>query len=75
MVAKLSSRAGFTRREFTAFRLNAILAKHTGQPIEVIAKDTDRDRYLSADQAKAYGLVDEVLIAAPKKTEIVTPMA
>lgn len=55
--------------------LNDILAKHTGQPIEVIAKDTDRDRYLTAEQAKAYGLVDEVLVAAPKKTEIVTPPA
>ena len=41
--------------------LNGILARHTGQPIEVIAKDTDRDRYLSAVEAKAYGLVDEVL--------------
>lgn len=50
--------------------LNAILAKHTGQPIEVIAKDTDRDRYLTAPQAKEYGLVDEVLTAAPKKTEV-----
>lgn len=44
--------------------LNGILAKHTGQPIEVIAKDTDRDRYLSAVEAKAYGLVDEVLSKA-----------
>jgi ATP-dependent Clp protease, protease subunit len=41
--------------------LNRILADHTGQPIEVIAKDTDRDRYLTAGQAKEYGLVDEVL--------------
>lgn len=41
--------------------LNAILAKHTGQPLDVIAKDTDRDRYLTAIQAKEYGLVDEVL--------------
>lgn len=41
--------------------LNRILAQHTGQPIEVIAKDTDRDRYLSAGQAKEYGLVDEIL--------------
>jgi ATP-dependent Clp protease protease subunit len=41
--------------------LNEILASHTGQPIEVIAKDTDRDRYLSAPQAKEYGLVDEVV--------------
>ena len=42
-------------------RLNEILAKHTGQPIERVAKDTERDRYLSAVQAKEYGLVDEVV--------------
>lgn len=41
--------------------LNQILARHTGQPLEVIARDTDRDRFLSAAQAKEYGLVDEVL--------------
>jgi len=41
--------------------INEILARHTGQPIERIAKDTDRDRYLSAIQAKEYGLVDEVV--------------
>src|SRR6267154_6009309 len=40
-------------------RLNEILAKHTGQPIDVIAKETDRDRYMSAIQAKEYGIVDE----------------
>jgi ATP-dependent Clp protease, protease subunit len=41
--------------------INEILAKHTGQPIERIAKDTERDRYLTAVQSKEYGLVDEVL--------------
>ena len=41
--------------------LNKILASHTGQDIEVIAKDTERDRYLSAGQSKEYGLVDEVV--------------
>lgn len=41
--------------------LNAILAHHTGQPIERIAEDTDRDRYMSPQQAKDYGLIDEVL--------------
>ena len=50
--------------------LNGILARHTGQPIEVIAKDTDRDRYLSAVEAKAYGLIDEVL---SKATPVPTP--
>lgn len=42
--------------------LNQILANHTGQPIERIAKDTGRDRYLNAGQSKEYGLVDEVLL-------------
>src|SRR6186997_1177413 len=42
-------------------RLNEILAKHTGQKIETIERDTDRDNFLSADQAVQYGLVDKVL--------------
>lgn len=41
--------------------LNQILAHHTGQPMERIAKDTDRDRFMSAHEAKEYGLVDDVL--------------
>lgn len=41
--------------------LNGVLAHHTGQPIEVIAQDTDRDNFMSAEDAKAYGLIDEVL--------------
>src|SRR5437660_6183985 len=41
--------------------INEILARHTGQPYERIAKDTERDRYLTALQAKEYGLVDEVV--------------
>ncbi len=41
--------------------INEILAKHTGQPIERVARDTERDRYLTAIQAKEYGLVDEVV--------------
>lgn len=46
-------------------RLNEILAKHTGQPIEIIAKETDRDKYYHANEAKAFGLVDEVLNRPP----------
>jgi ATP-dependent Clp protease protease subunit len=42
-------------------RLNEILAKHTNQPLEVIARETDRDKYYHAAEAKAFGLVDEVL--------------
>jgi ATP-dependent Clp protease protease subunit len=53
--------------------LNRVLAKHTGQPIERIAKDTDRDRYLTAIEAKEYGLVDEVLdkpLVQPDEDEV-----
>lgn len=46
--------------------LNGILAAHTGKPIEMIAKDTDRDFYLNAEEAKEYGVVDDIL----KKTAI-----
>jgi len=44
-------------------KINKILAKHTGQPLEKIEKDTDRDFYLSAEEAKEYGLIDEVIKA------------
>lgn len=43
-------------------RLNAILVKHTGQPLEKIRHDTERDHFLSSDDAKTYGLIDEVLV-------------
>jgi ATP-dependent Clp protease protease subunit len=42
-------------------RINEILAKHTGQPISRIEKDTDRDFYMSADEAKSYGIIDEII--------------
>ena len=45
-------------------RLNEILARHTKQSLEVIARETDRDKYYSAQEAKAFGLVDEVLSKA-----------
>ncbi len=45
----------------TRERLNHVLAEHTGQPLETIATDTDRDFYMTALEAKEYGLVDEVL--------------
>jgi ATP-dependent Clp protease, protease subunit len=49
--------------------LNGILSKHTGQPLERIAADTERDYYMSADQAKTYGIIDQVVAkrAAPLK--------
>ncbi|NMD42748.1 MAG: ATP-dependent Clp endopeptidase proteolytic subunit ClpP [Firmicutes bacterium] len=45
--------------------LNEILSRHTGQPVERIARDTDRDFFISAEEAKEYGLVDEVLVHRP----------
>ena len=51
----------------TRARLNDILASHTGQPLERIRTDTDRDRFMEANEAREYGLVDEVLEArAPR---------
>ena len=46
----------------TRDRLNKILAERTGQPIEVIEKDTDRYNFMTAEEAKAYGLIDEVMV-------------
>jgi ATP-dependent Clp protease, protease subunit len=48
--------------------IDEILARHTGQPVEKVTRDTDRDFILTADQAKEYGIVDEVLAAGPVST-------
>ena len=42
-------------------RLDEILAQHTGKPIEVVNRDSDRDFFMSADEARAYGLIDEII--------------
>ena len=51
-------------------RLNRILIKHTGHPLEKIEKDTDRDRFMSAEEAMDYGLIDQVIehMETPKTT-------
>ncbi|WKY46393.1 ATP-dependent Clp endopeptidase proteolytic subunit ClpP [Eubacteriaceae bacterium ES3] len=46
----------------TREKLNTILSERTGQPIETIAKDTDRDNFMTAEEAKAYGLIDEIIV-------------
>ncbi|MDI3535744.1 MAG: ATP-dependent Clp protease, protease subunit [Eubacteriaceae bacterium] len=46
----------------TREKLNSILSERTGQPLETIAKDTDRDNFMTAEQAKAYGLIDEIIV-------------
>jgi ATP-dependent Clp protease protease subunit len=50
-------------------RLNEIYAKHTGQPVEAIEKALDRDTYMNAEEAKAFGLVDQVLARRPDSGE------
>ncbi|PIT92447.1 MAG: ATP-dependent Clp endopeptidase, proteolytic subunit ClpP [Candidatus Harrisonbacteria bacterium CG10_big_fil_rev_8_21_14_0_10_42_17] len=50
-------------------RLNRVLVKHTGQSLGKIEKDTDRDFYMSAEEAKVYGLIDQVIKASGKKKE------
>jgi ATP-dependent Clp protease protease subunit len=48
---------------FLKQRLNEIMAKHTGQDVDTVSKDTDRDNFLSAEQSVKYGLVDKVLVS------------
>ena len=47
--------------------INELLVKHTGQSLEKIQKDTDRDYFMSAEEAKEYGVIDEVIYGKPKK--------
>jgi ATP-dependent Clp protease, protease subunit len=48
-------------------RLDEIMAKHTGQPIERVHRDSERDYFLSAEEARIYGLIDEVIVRVPKE--------
>ena len=53
-------------------RLNEIMAKHTGQPLERISQDTERDYFMSAEEAMRYGLIDEVITRPPKLLKAVS---
>jgi len=53
----------------TKRRLNEILAHHTARPLEDIEKDTDRDRYMSAEESKTYGLIDSVFVKKPREAK------
>jgi ATP-dependent Clp protease protease subunit len=46
--------------------LNGILARHTGQPIERVTQDTERDYFLTPEQAKSYGLIDDIILTPDK---------
>ncbi|NTU74324.1 ATP-dependent Clp protease proteolytic subunit, partial [Candidatus Roizmanbacteria bacterium] len=49
--------------------LEELLAGHTGQPVEKVREDSERDRWMSATEAKEYGIVDEIFIRRPASTE------
>lgn len=56
-------------------RLNTIISKHTGKPIEQVEKDCDRDNFMTAEEAKAYGLVDEVVQSRKEVPSLVAQAA
>jgi ATP-dependent Clp protease protease subunit len=64
-------------KEITRYRklLEELIAEHTGQPLEKVEKDTDRDYILTADEAVAYGVVDEVITSRKIKPELATAAA
>ena len=64
-------------KEITRYRklLEELIAEHTGQTLEKVAKDTDRDYILTADEAVAYGVVDEVITSRKIKPELATAAA
>lgn len=49
----------------TKKKLNEILAKNSGKPVEIVERDTDRDNYLSAEEAQEYGLIDRIFVKRP----------
>ncbi len=53
---------------FLREKLNGIIAERTGQPLEVIQKDTDRDNFMTAERAKEYGLIDSIITRKPTET-------
>src|SRR5919201_1820443 len=64
-------------REIVRYRklIDELIAQHTGQPLEKVAKDTDRDYILTADEAVEYGIVDEVISSRKIKPELATAAA
>ena len=64
----------FTRELLrTRDRINEIMAYHTGQDVETIKRDTERDYWMTADEAKSYGIVDEILALHPGSVEKESP--
>ncbi|MBD2104521.1 ATP-dependent Clp endopeptidase proteolytic subunit ClpP [Leptolyngbya sp. FACHB-261] len=55
-------------------RLNDLMAFHTGQPLDRIEQDTERDFFMSAEESRAYGLIDEVIVKRPRPEEAAVPV-
>jgi ATP-dependent Clp protease protease subunit len=53
-------------------KMNELMSKHTGRPVEQIERDMDRDRFMSADEAKAYGIIDNVISHRGQMEEALT---
>ena len=53
--------------------LEEIISRHSGQPIEKVRKDIERDKILTAEDAKAYGLVDDVFVSRKRRPAVVSP--
>jgi len=51
-------------------RMNEILASHTGQPIEKIERDTERDFFMSAEEAKSYGIIDDIILSTARPADV-----
>ena len=47
--------------------MNQMLSQNTGKPLEIVEKDTDRDNYMTAQEAKDYGIIDEIFVSRDKK--------
>ena len=57
---------------YTRSTVNRLLAKHTGQPVERIERDFERDNYMSAEEAKAYGMIDHVIQQRGELVDVTT---
>lgn len=53
-------------------KMNELMAKHTGRPLEEIERDVDRDRFMSADEAKTYGMIDQVVVSREETAPTLT---
>src|SRR5438067_1469533 len=71
MVVESTNRGERAVDIYSRLLTNGILARHTGQPMECVQQDTDRDFFMTPDAAKAYGLIDDIILT-PEKAGLAT---